>query len=83
MPAMNSFLEQGRGGVCDDEGASPLLYAAANGKDSVLRILLQVSLSERAYHCTCRVVCMYTHHKNYFIGHIQHEHPSNIKKYYV
>lgn len=43
VSAMSSFLEQGRDDVCDDEGTSPLMYAAANGKDSVLRVLLQVS----------------------------------------
>ena len=39
-----SFLKEGQGDVSDAEGTSPLMSAAANGRDSVLRVLLQVSL---------------------------------------
>ena len=28
--------------VCDDEGSTPLMYAAANGRENVLQLLLQV-----------------------------------------
>ena len=36
-----------RAEVCDDEGSTPLMYAAANGRENVLQLLLQVRETAR------------------------------------
>lgn len=40
--AMAVFLEQGKANVCDEEGFTPLMTAAASGKENTVRMLLQV-----------------------------------------
>eukprot|EP00731_Ephydatia_muelleri_P026241 Em0018g341a len=39
--AISSFLEDGTADVYDEEGSTPLMYAAANGKETVIRLLLR------------------------------------------
>ena len=34
--------------ACDEEGSTPLMYAAANGRENVLYLLVQVRPRERA-----------------------------------
>lgn len=44
-PALQSNLDEGGTlmGVADEEGSTPLIYAAANDRDNMIRLLLQVS----------------------------------------
>ena len=39
--AIRAFLKDGTADVCDDEGSTPLMYAAANGREMIIRQLLQ------------------------------------------
>lgn len=46
--AMCSFLEKGTADVCDEEGSTPLMYAAANGREAIIRLLLQNHVNPNA-----------------------------------
>ena len=38
--AMENCISEGKANVCDEEGSTPLMYAAANGKEEIIRMLL-------------------------------------------
>lgn len=38
--AMESYISEGKVNVSDEEGSTPLMYAAANGKEEIIRMLL-------------------------------------------
>lgn len=38
--AIESYISEGKANVCDEEGSTPLMYAAANGKEEIIRMLL-------------------------------------------
>ncbi len=42
--ALQNILDRGEalGGMADEEGSTPLMYAAANDRDAMIRLLLQV-----------------------------------------
>ena len=39
--AMQEFIAKGKVGVVDEEGTTPLMYAAASGREEILRLLLE------------------------------------------
>lgn len=38
---VSTIITEGRVGVADDDGNTPLMYAAASGREEVLRLLLE------------------------------------------
>ena len=41
MEALQSFIDQGQVDCADEEGSTPLMYAAANGQEKAVRQLLE------------------------------------------
>ena len=44
--SMAVFITNKQVNVADEEGSTPLLVAAANGRDEIIRLLLEVEVSE-------------------------------------
>ena len=44
--SMAAFIMERQVNVVDEEGCTPLMVAAANGRDEIIRLLLEVEVSE-------------------------------------
>ena len=44
--------------ACDEEGSTPLMYAAANGRENVLHLLVQVKAGTNNFAAVLRHLCM-------------------------
>lgn len=43
---------------CDEEGSTPLMYAAANGRENVLHLLIQVRLGSNIRRTDTMCICL-------------------------
>ena len=64
--AMTTYITNKQVNVVDEEGSTPLMVAAANGRDEIIRLLLEQEVSVFVVHmCTAVVInstLNHTHH---------------------